>query len=105
MLENVKLLLGLKDSGKDSILSLLISQTEAALRNLLGTDIPEELSHIVEEVTVKRFNRIGSEGTSSHSVEGESMTYEANDFAPYSDEIEAYKRKFHADGSRGVTFL
>ena len=37
------------------------------------------------EAAVRRFNRIGSEGTSSHTVDGESMTWAEDDFALFND--------------------
>ena len=41
-------------------------------------------------MAVIRYNRIGSEGMSSHSVEEETVAYADNDFAGYMSEIEAY---------------
>ena len=37
-----------------------------------------------------RFNRIGSEGFSSHSVEGESLSFSDDDFAGYREDIQTY---------------
>lgn len=42
------------------------------------------------EVSVIRFNRIGSEGLSSHTVEGESMAFTEDDFSGFKDEIQAF---------------
>lgn len=56
--------------------------------------IPEELSWILSEVVVKRFNRIGSEGMTSEAVEGHSVTFEADDFAEYAGIID----DFYAEG-------
>ena len=41
--------------------------------SLLPSDmetIPDRLEYIVEEVAVKRFNRVGAEGMSQESVDG-----------------------------------
>lgn len=91
MLEKLKLLLNIaaEETAKDEILSLLLEMTGARLQNLLGgMEIPESLNHIVIEVAVKRFNRIGSEGFSGHTVEGESITVSEDDFAEYDAEIQ-----------------
>ena len=48
------------------------------------------MAHIILEAAVARFNRIGSEGLSSHTVEGESLSFSENDFAGYLDEIQAW---------------
>lgn len=106
MLENLKLMLGIEGSDMDAKLRLILSNTTARLKLLLGgIDPPDEMEHIILEVSVIRFNRIGSEGTTSHSVEGESLSFSADDFAGFSDEIQAFldNRK---DNTRGkVRFI
>ena len=94
--ENVLNLLGLNPKDMPDIaieqLQTIQDQTEARLKVLLGgiDEIPEELLYILENVAVVRYNRLGSEGLSSHSVEGETMTWPDNDFAPYDDDIIAW---------------
>lgn len=93
MLEDLKTLLGISedDTSRDSLLNLILSESTKRLKALLGgQDPPEELSYIITGVSVIRFNRIGSEGLSSHSVEGESMNFTDNDFAAYMDDIQGY---------------
>ena len=93
MLENLKMLLGISedDSDRDPVLRLIISNSTARLKNLLGgIDPPETLDHIVLDVSVARYNRIGSEGLSSHTVEGETMSFTDGDFEPYMSEIQAF---------------
>lgn len=94
MLDDILLLLGLSDPDDDMTdkLEAIIDITEQRLKLLLGgvTTIPSNLSYIVTEVSIVRFNRIGSEGVTSHNVQGESMTWSERDFAPYKDEIQAY---------------
>ena len=90
MLERIKQLLGISDNILDDQLRIIISLTEERLRHLLGgvESVPESLSYITVELSVARFNRIGSEGLSSHSVEGESMSWSEDDFTPYKDDIQ-----------------
>lgn len=92
MLEQIKSLLGLADdSSRDDLLNTIINLTTARLSLLLGgIEPPDTLDHIVIEVSVARFNRIGSEGLSSHSVEGESLSFTENDFDPFLNEIQAF---------------
>lgn len=93
MLENIKLLLGIEaeDTDIDTKLKLIVSNTTARLKLLLGgIDPPEEMNHIILEVTIMRFNRIGSEGLSSHTVEGESLAFTDNDFDGFMTEIQAW---------------
>ena len=105
MLDNLKLLLGIdietEDADLDSKLCLIISNTTARLKILLGgIEPPEELEHIILEVSVIRYNKIGSEGLSSHTVEGESLSFSEDDFAPFSDEIQAFLDS-HKETTRG----
>ncbi len=66
--------------------------------------VPACLEYIVTEVSVARFNRIRSEGTSSHSLSGESMTFLDDDFAPYMGDIRRWMgRQQAAEGT--VRFL
>lgn len=93
MLDKILLLLGL-DSPTQAIqdkVETIMELTKQRLGLMLGQSIiPEALSFVVIEVTIARYNRIGSEGVSSHSVQGESMTWSDDDFKPYKDDIQAW---------------
>ena len=93
MLNNLKLMLGIEttDTSIDAKLQLLISTATARLTLLLGgIKPPESMDHIIREVSIIRFNKIGSEGMTSHTVEGESLAFSDNDFAAFADEIQAF---------------
>ena len=91
MLENLKLLLGIEGSDMDDKLKLIISTTTARLKMLIGgINPPESMDHIILEVAIMRFNRIGSEGLSSHTVEGESLSFASSDFDMFADDIQAF---------------
>ena len=106
MLEDIKTLLGLEGSERDALLQTIISMTTSRLKVLLGVQtVPEELSYIITEIAVVRYNRIGSEGLSSHSVEGESQSWSDTDLAPYQEEIDAYKAAQQTPARGRVRFL
>ena len=91
MLDNLKMMLGIDDAEQDVKLNLILSNTKARLKLLLGgIEPPEEMNHIVLDVAIMRFNRIGSEGLASHSVEGESLTFSDHDFDGFANEIQAW---------------
>lgn len=93
MLDELKLLLGIArdDRGLDEKLQWILDFTKERLRLLLGgMEPPDELNYIIVEVSVIRFNRIGSEGLTAHTVEGESLSFSADDFAGYMGDIQAY---------------
>jgi len=102
-LDNVKLLLSINDNVQDELLKRIIDNTEKRLISLLPVDIeevPDRLEYIVEEVAVKRFNRVGAEGMTTESVDGRSNTFQANDFDEYMDVIDQYTPR--TTGKRGV---
>lgn len=83
----------------------LCEDTEQQLCNRLGVEaVPDKLNYIVVDVTVKKYNRIGSEGTASHSVDGESMTWAEDPFAEFAEDLDAWKNA-NATGRMRVRFL
>lgn len=93
MLEDIKELLGISedDTAMDTRLNIILNATKSRLKVLLGgLDVPDDLNYIVTDVSIMRFNRIGSEGLSSHSVEGEILSFSDDDFAGYREDIQAY---------------
>lgn len=106
MLNELKLLLGILDDSQDEKLKLIISTATARLKVLLGgLEPPDSLAYIIREVSVIRFNKIGSEGMKSQTVEGESMTFDENDFSGFMDDIKAFLDS-QKDSVRGkVRFL
>lgn len=108
MLNNVKLLLGmdLTDERQDDKLELIIDMTTKRLKRMLGgLDVPPELDYIVINLSVSRFNKIGSEGLSSHDVEGESLTFSDSDFYEYKSDIENYLKEIGKEKKGVLRFL
>jgi hypothetical protein len=56
-------------------------------------------------VSIKRFNRIGSEGVQTHSVEGESMSFNDDDFSSFSSEIQSWRDEQANQNKGKVRFL
>ena len=81
---------------------------ERLLIRLDETKVPSSLEYVVDEATIRRFNRIGSEGMKSESVEGHSVTYiEGDELAPYESAIVAYLEEQEPDDKRkpGVVYF
>lgn len=106
MLENLKIMLGIDGAENDPKLNLIISNVTARLKRLLGgIEPPAEMDDIILEVCITRFNRIGSEGLTSHSVEGESLSFTDDDFSAYTEDIQAFLDR-QKDNTRGkVRFI
>ena len=63
MLDDLKKLLGIEDDSLDQKLELILRSVQGRLKLLLGgIEVPEEMNHIVVEVAVIRFNRVGFRG-------------------------------------------
>lgn len=108
MLDEIKELLGIAkdDTDCDSKLQIILKNTIARLKLLLGgVNPPEEMNHILVEVSIMRFNRIGSEGLSSHSVDSESLTFNDSDFNGFADEIQAWLNSQKESTKGKVRFL
>lgn len=99
MLERIKTLLGIEDTLQDDVLDIIIENVSKHLLSKLKrvnksiTEVPDELDYIIEEIAIRRYNRIGTEGMRSESVEGHNVTFYDldQDFVPYQDVIDDYK--------------
>lgn len=82
------------DTSKDNLLNLIVANTEASLKVKLhkkATEkVPDELNYILLEVAVRRFNRLKNEGMANYSQEGETITFNNNDFDDFKDDINKY---------------
>lgn len=109
ILDDVKILLDIPEgeADLDSKLNLIIKNAERQVIPYLSPGIavvPEVLSYIVCEMAVSRFNRLGNEGMSSFSQEGESIAY-GDDISPYLPAIRAWNES-QRDSTKGrVRFL
>ena len=103
IIEQVKTLLGISDDLQDNLLSVIQMITESHFKAYSKQDnIPEILNYIIVEVMVKRFNRIGSEGMSSQSVEVIILSFELDYFADY---VKVIHRQFACDFLAGFKAL
>ena len=94
-LAEIKELLGLKDTLQNKALESIVTiSTQRLLNRLYGAphEVPQELSYIVTEVSIARFNRLGSEHLKSDSDEGHTLTWYDNDdmFLPFHAEIASW---------------
>ncbi len=97
-LSSVKTLLG-NPTGQDDLLAQIVDVTTTRLKNLLGVDqVPDEMAYIITEVSIIRFNRVGSEGVKSHTVGGESMVFDSDDFGAFESDISAWRQNHQTGG-------
>ena len=96
-LSDLKTMLQLTTDKQDSLLNLIIKNTEQALSFKLSLSedesIPENLAFIALEVCVRRYNRISNEAMASYSQEGQSITFNSSDFDDFMDDINAWREQ------------
>lgn len=92
LLQEVKELLNLTgDDSKDTTLKVIINNVYSRLILMTGyTEIPDPLLFIVTEVSITRYNKLGSEGIHTELNEGIQFIYERDIFSEYTDLIEKY---------------
>lgn len=92
-ISNIKLKLGLtEDSSEDKLLTVLLSDAANYISIYLeGNEIPTELEFIAEEVAIKRYRRLGSEGISTEKIDVLSTSYKSDDFYEYKPLLKQYK--------------
>ena len=107
-LEAVKTLTGVDN---EQITAIYIMYEKRLLRRIQRSlpdtvTIPPELDYILTECTIARYNRIGSEGMQSESMDGHSANYVDKDLRDYEPDILDYLSEGVDDGKRGrVRFL
>ena len=88
LLNRIKTLLGITDN--DELIYEIIELTKSKILNYINKEeLPIELEFILVELSIQRYNRIGSEGISSESVDGKSVSYE-DDFENYKTYLDDY---------------
>lgn len=94
MLQKIKTLLGISDALQDTVINQIVEDVTSHLSILLGKEVPLELEFIIREISIRRFQRLGSEGMKSELVEGHRVDFYDLDkeFDPYMTVIENYKK-------------
>lgn len=115
ILSNIKLKLSITDNEQDDLLTLLINDAYEYMyiffncdpKNKDNKDVPTQLNFVLENVSVKRYRKLGAEGISIEKIDVLSTTYESgDDFAEYFDIMQKYKNKLDGkNGPRGFRFF
>lgn len=92
MLERIKLKLSIKNNEDDALLSMLLEDASNLICLYIGQDtLPSKLNWIAEEVAIKRFRKIGSEGLKAESIDVIKSDFESNPLSEYRLILEEYK--------------
>lgn len=91
MLEKIKLLLNKTDDSVDELLTTLIGLCkDEAVTYCDREEYDAKMEFVIIQMVIERFNRIGSEGTTSQSSSGASANYDSF----YSDKVVRLLNKF-----------
>ena len=88
LLNRIKTLLNIE--GNENLIYEIVNITESKILNYINaSEIPKELEFVLIELSIQRFNRIGSEGIASEVVDGKSIHYD-DDFTGYKHYLDDY---------------
>ena len=88
LLNRIKTLLNIE--GNENLIYEIVNITESKILNYINaTEMPYELEFVLIELAIQRFNRIGSEGIASESIDGKSVYYD-DDFIGYKHYLDDY---------------
>lgn len=109
LLEEVKTFKGINDDLQDNLIDLIISESQQRILGYINIKrdepllkVPEEIEYIVRDVSIKRYNKLNSEGATSDSEEGRSFSWETSYLHGYEDVLNKYRD--NEDGSRRGSF-
>ena len=90
LLNRIKTLLNVE--GNENLIYEIVNITESKILNYINaSEMPKELEFefVLIELSIQRFNRIGSEGIASESIDGKSVSYD-DDFTGYKHYLDDY---------------
>ena len=91
LVNRIKVLLGVTEN--DELINEIIELTKDKILNYINeTELPNELEFVLVELAIQRYNRIGSEGITSESVDGRIISYD-DDFEAYKPHLNSYMLK------------
>lgn len=99
-ISKIKRRLGINDDLQDALIQDLIEDSESMFKIITGeTAIEDKYAYMIESVVYKLYNRKGSEGMDSESVDGYSVKYAASLFDEFMPFLE---QDFNLDDNQGL---
>lgn len=98
IIDNVKVLLGLTDNSKDSLLEILLTQAEDDAKMITHRDRLFGMDSVIERMVVYLYNRLGTEGLNSESYSGASYNYSDGYPADIMDALKRFSTGVNAGG-------
>ena len=92
LLNRMKVLLGITDNADELLMEILDITKSKILNYINEAELPLELEFVLIELAIQRYNKIGSEGVASESIDGRTTSYE-DDFESYKQYLDDYMSK------------
>lgn len=92
MLSKIKTLMGLTDSSKDQLLTLLIEQASEEAKNYCHINNLDGLDSAICQMVVWKYNLLGAEGLSAESYSGVSFSYSAEYPSNIMNQLKKHRR-------------
>ena len=91
-LDRLRIKLSLTDNEQDALLEILLEDASNSICLYISEEtLPDKLKWIAEEITVKRYRRIGSEGLRAESIDVIKNDFESNPIGQYRKFLDEYK--------------
>ena len=101
LLNRIKTLLQINDN--DELIYEITEITKEKILNYINEkELPKELEFILIELAIERFNKIGSEGIVSESIDGKNVSYD-DSFENYKTYLDDYI--FRINKNKGFKLL
>ena len=101
LLNRIKTLLQINDN--DELIYEITEITKEKILNYINEkELPKELEFILIELAIERFNKIGSEGIASESIDGKNVSYD-DSFENYKVYLDDYT--FRNNKNKGFKLL
>lgn len=92
MLENIKILLGIKNEAKDVLLNLYISQCKQEIQTYTKRDFMQSMELVCAQMVVEKYNKRYSEGMTSTSQSGLSINFKDGYSKEITDQLNSFKK-------------
>lgn len=91
-INRIKTKLQVSDSNEDELLKILYEDASNLISTYLNSnEVPAKLTWIAEEITIKRYRKIGSEGLKSEQIDVIANTFDDNPLTEYMIFLKEYK--------------
>lgn len=92
-LEKLKIRLDIKDTTQDELLNILLEDAEGEILEFCNRDVlPVKAEALQRELAIIYYNRLGSEGESSRSEGGVSVSYSTDIPENIKNRLRAFRR-------------